>query len=196
MIEGLFLASQGFFGGYYGGAFGNLLASWEQAGVFSYILPFLIIFALVFGILTQSNIFKENRTINAILALAVGLLSLQFDVVPIFFSELFPRVGIGLAVILVILIFTALFLNPSDKWQMYILWGVGVVTVIVILLQTAWATGFGFSSYLPFLGYYWDEIFALIAIAIVIAVIIISGKDKSETGMDSIIAKRLLAAGK
>ncbi len=187
MIEGLFLATQGF----YGGAFGNVLATWEQVGIFSYVLPFLIIFSLVFGILSRVNLFKDNRTINAILALSVGLLSLQFDFVPIFFSEIFPRVGIGLAVILVVLIFTMLFSNPDDRWQMYLLWGIGMVTVIVILLQTSWATGFGYSSYWGFLGYYWQEIFAIGAIAVIIVAIIISARSPNQNAYNSAIAQSI-----
>ena len=46
MINGVFLQSFGFFGG----GFGNLLSQLEQLGFFSYVLPFLLIFALVFGI--------------------------------------------------------------------------------------------------------------------------------------------------
>ena len=37
------------------------------------------------------------------IALAVAFMSLQFDVVSMFFSELFPRFGVGLSIILVIL---------------------------------------------------------------------------------------------
>jgi len=85
MFEGLFLTSHGFYGGVYGGAFGGLLAAWEQAGVFSYVLPFLLIFAMVFGILTKVKLFGEARSVNAILALVVGLLALQFSAVPFFF---------------------------------------------------------------------------------------------------------------
>jgi len=90
--------------GYYGGTFGGVLSYMEQAGFFAYILPFLLIFALVFGILTKTQIFKNNKAINGIIALVVGLLSLQFDFVPIFFSEIFPRMGVGLAIILALLI--------------------------------------------------------------------------------------------
>lgn len=193
MLEGLFLASHGFLGGAYGGAFGELIIAWEQAGIFSYVLPFLLIFAMVFGILTKINLFGENRAINAILALTVGLLSLQFSVVPFFFSEIFPRVGIGLSIILIILIFTSMFSNPEDKWQMYILWAVSVIIVIVILLQTATATGF--STYFPFFSYYGYEIFYIGAFIVIIAVVVIGAKPKSTTEMKSPIAQLLRTAG-
>ncbi len=133
-------------GGYYGGTFGEVISYMEQAGFFSYILPFLLIFALVFGILTRTQIFKNNKGINAILALVVGLLSLQFNFVPIFFSEIFPRLGIGLAIILALLILAGLFFDPKNKLVNYSLLAVGVIVFLVVLIQTAgwvgWTSGF------------------------------------------------------
>ena len=132
--------------GYYGGTFGGILSYMEQAGFFAYILPFLLIFALVFGILTKTQIFKNNKAINGIIALVVGLLSLQFDFVPIFFSEIFPRMGVGLAIILALLILAGLFFDPRSKLINYSLLFVGVVVFLVVLIQTAgwvgWTSGF------------------------------------------------------
>jgi len=45
--EVLSLASYGFF---QGGGIGDLFNYWEQAGVFSYVLPFLLIFCIVLRI--------------------------------------------------------------------------------------------------------------------------------------------------
>ena len=103
------------FGGFYGGSFGDLLLYWEQLGVFSYVLPFLLIFAVVFGILTKIKVFGDHRGLNAVIALVVGLLSLQYNLVPIFFSEIFPRVGIAISIILVLLVLVGLFLDPESK---------------------------------------------------------------------------------
>lgn len=182
------------FSGFYGGGFGELLNYWEQAGFFSYVIPFLLIFAIVFGILTQMNMFgrkKETggRTVNAIIALSVSLLSLQFDLVPRFFSEIFPRVGIGLAIILVIIIITSLFTDPEQKWQMYIMWGLSVLVVIIIMIQTAGAVGW--ASFLPFLGYNWPYTLSIIIFIVVIAVVIGSARDKSTTEAKSPFAKML-----
>ena len=70
--------------GFYGGSIGNLLAQWEQIGMFSYILPFLLLFALIFGILSRIKIF-DNKSLNTVISLAVSLMALQYDYVPRFF---------------------------------------------------------------------------------------------------------------
>jgi len=167
MIERLFsLASYGYFEG---GAIGDMLNYWEQAGFFTYILPFLLIFSLVFGILTQIKIFKDNKAINGIIALAVGLMALQFPMVSQFFSEIFPRLGIGLAIILIIMIFVGMFADPDSNAIMYTLLGIGAIIVIVILVKTAGAVGW--SS-----GWWWQENWPMVAgivgLFIVIGIII------------------------
>jgi hypothetical protein len=167
MIEGLMLASGGYFGSFYGGAMGDVLARWEQAGVFSYMLPFLLIFAVVFGILGQTRIFQENRTINGIIALVVALLALQFDIVPLFFSEIFPRVGIGLAIILVAMILLGMF-APNRTWVTYTFFAIGAVIFVYILGSVSGL--FGFGGNLGFLVYeYLHWIVLIVLVGVVIA---------------------------
>jgi hypothetical protein len=164
------------FGGYYGGGFSELLAYMEQAGFFAYVLPFLLIFALVFGILTRTQIFKKNKAVNAIISLVVGLLALQFNFVPLFFSEIFPRLGIGLAIILALLILVGLFM-PSEKqaWTNWLLLIAGFVVFVVVLVRTfGWLGWGGFS-----LWYYnWPQIiFVALIIGAIIWVLVQKPKD-------------------
>ena len=130
---------------------GNLLSQLEQLGFFSYVLPFLLIFALIFGILMRVKIFENNKAINAIIALSVGLMALQFNFVPIFFSEIFPRLGVGLSVILGLLILVGLFSDYSDPDKRgiatLIIWVVGLITFIVIIVQSFGSSVFTYSSF-------------------------------------------------
>ena len=156
-------------GGFYGGSIGNLLLYWEQAGFFSYILPFLLIFAIVFGILTKAKVFGEqNKGLNAVIAIAVGLLSLQFNFVPLFFSEIFPRLGIGLSVILALFILVGLFLpSKSETISNFILLAVGVIVFLVVITKTFGYFGYGIgTSY-----WIWDNLQWIITAIIVIVAI-------------------------
>jgi hypothetical protein len=173
-------------GGYYGGTFGNLLSSMEQAGFFAYILPFLLIFALVFGILTRTQIFKDNKAINGVIALVVGLLSLQFNFVPIFFSEIFPRLGVGLAIILALLILAGLFFDPKNKLVNYSLLLVGVIVFLVVLIQTfgwvGWTSGF-------ILYDSWPTIVMVIVVLAVLALIFNSVSPKKKLKLPEYTAR-------
>jgi len=98
-----------------GGAVGNLLFQWEQAGVFSYVLPFLLIFALIFAILEKTNLFGGNKAVNVILSLSIGLMALQFNFVSYFFSEIFPRMGVLLSIMVVAMVLLGLFFKFQDE---------------------------------------------------------------------------------
>ncbi len=161
---------------YGGGEIGRFIDALSQAGFFSYILPFLLIFALVFGILTRLKLFEQTKAVNAIIALAIGLLALQFDFVPAFFSDIFPRVGIGLGIILVILIIMGLFV-PKATWVPYALFGISALVVIVILIQTGGVfgsdIGYWFYNNWPFLA-------GLIFVIVLFAIAVGASSEKKE----------------
>jgi hypothetical protein len=121
----------------FSGGFQGVLNSLESAGFFSYALPFLLIFALVFGVLTRMQLFKENKAITAIIALAVGLMSLQFNLVPQFFAKIFPSFSIGLIIILVILILIGLFTDPNKPWIMYTLLAIAAIIAVVVVVSSS-----------------------------------------------------------
>ena len=171
--EMIFLASGSAFSS---GTIGDLLSKWEQAGFFTYLLPFLLIFALVFGILTKINIFKDNKMVNGIIALAVALMSLQFSFVSDFFVQIFPRLGVGLAIILAVLILVGLFMDSESKAINYVLLGIAVIVFGSILIQSAVATGWES-------GQWWQDNWQTIigAIFLIVVVIVIIGSSGSKT---------------
>ena len=162
------------FGGFYGGEIGNVLASWEQAGVFSYVLPFLLIFAIVFGILAKIKVFGDNRALNAVIALVIGLLALQFELVPIFFSEIFPRLGVALSILLVLVVLAGLFFDTSEnKVINYLLLGVAIIIFLTILVKSSGQLGW-YSGYWWYAN--WPKILIVVAVLGALAAVISSGK--------------------
>ncbi|GBE19793.1 MAG TPA: hypothetical protein ENG87_03410 [Candidatus Pacearchaeota archaeon] len=152
MLKEVVLASYTYFDG---GAIGEMFTIWEQAGFFSYIMPFLLIFSLIFAILERIKIFKDNKAINGIIAAVVGLMSLQVPMVSQFFAEIFPRLGIGLAILLVVLILVGLFIDPEKGGFTVTLFVIGLIILIAVLIQTA--GGLGWSS-----GSWWADNWQLI----------------------------------
>ena len=162
---------------------GIILQQWADLGIFFYVLPFLLIFALVFAILQKINILgprgadgkgEDNRGINAIIALAIALMSLQFDAVPLFFQTIFPKVGIALSIILSAMILVGLFGDFHKRTgTTLIMWTIGGVAFIIILLQT-------FQDYNWWTGSFWQynmsAIVAGIIVIILVMVVINSGK--------------------
>lgn len=181
MIEVVTLASYTNFGS---GVLGNTLSQWQQSGLFDYILPFIIIFALVFGLLTRMNMFGDSsKGVNAIIALAVGLISLQSNYVSSFFSEVFPRFGVGLGIILVALILLGMFVESKSIKIFLIL---GIIVAIFIFSTTFNALNWGSYNVSSFLGS-----FGPLIVLIVIVAIAVSSTSKSSPS-DSLLARSLL----
>ncbi|MDE1848415.1 MAG: hypothetical protein KGH55_00035 [Nanoarchaeota archaeon] len=117
--------------------FQGFLNSLADVGFFSYALPFLLIFSLVFGILIRTGIFKENKGVISIIALVVALMALQFNTVPEFFSKIFPSMGIGLSIILVILIIIGLFTDPTKPAITITLFVVAALVALVVIVTSS-----------------------------------------------------------
>jgi hypothetical protein len=159
----------------------EVLNIWNDIGVFSYVIPFLLIFAVVFAILDKTKMLSgkesENRGIIAIIAVSIGLLSLQFDFVSEFFAVVFPRFGIGLALFLVVLIFLGFF-YPEGKegWSGKVAWvGWTVGVGVFIWALASWDE---WSAYSGFGGWFVENVWALIILGVLIAIIFIVKRPK------------------
>ena len=199
MANGVFLA---FYSSIGGGAIGDLLFRWEQAGVFSYVLPFLFIFALVYGLLSKMNLFghktdsgKEgSRGINVVLSVAVALMALQFDLVSIFFAEIFPKVGVGLAIIFALFIIVGLFWpnHGGFNWVM-IIFGLLVVAYIIFSSLGVLGSIFGpsFSS-MGINGWDWGTIIAVVVfVGLFIAIIMPPRANVNRAAPDNLLLRSL-----
>lgn len=121
-----------------GNGLGGILDNLAQLGFFTYALPFLLIFALVFGILMKMNLFKDNtKGIAAIISLAVALMALQFSAVPQFFSQIFPSLGIGLSIILVVLVVVGFFSDPDKPWIKATFFVIAAIVALVVIVSSS-----------------------------------------------------------
>ncbi len=167
MITGAFLQ---FFSLY------DLYAQWESSGVFDFLLPALLIFSVIFGILTSTNILGGNRGINFAVAASAALMAMRLRVVSDFFSLILPGLGIGVAVLVVLLVMAGLFMSNANwrQWMPTFFWGgliIGLIIVISVLNSLAW-----FGS--PWWQTNWTSIIWIIAIFAVLAPLFAGPKDE------------------
>jgi hypothetical protein len=165
------------FGGFGGFNFADMLNQFEQMGFFRYVLPFLLIFALIYALTSQIPLFKENKGAAVIVALAVGLLSLQFDYVPAFFQAIFPNLGIGLSVLLAGLILAGAFISGEGSFK-WIFFGLGALIFLVVFLTSF--SSYQFAGSWQWSGWWADYggiiLFLLMITGVIIAVTVASKK--------------------
>ena len=121
----------------------DILNQWQSWGVYDVILPFLLIFAITYGILAQIKTFGDNRAVSVVSAVVIGMFAISVDYVSVFFREIFPRVAIGLSVILALLILAGMFIVDDEK--RYWAWAFGAIAFIAWLISVAGSfDGWGF----------------------------------------------------
>ncbi len=146
------------------------------------ILPFLLVFVLIFAILQKSKILGEGKAqIDALVGLAVGLIVIGFPVPRNIIVNLMPWMAVGVSVILVFLIlygFVAGDLSGDKvpKW-MKVTFGVlaGLFVIGVVMYVTKlWSLvlgGFSFGSE------FWVNV-AVIALIVGAMIVAVTGAKK------------------
>lgn len=162
------------------GSIADIFFQWEFLGVFDFVLPFLLVFAIVFGILSATSILGKNKGVSVIIALVIGLMSIRYtDFFSGFLSELFPRLGIGIAILLTLMILVGLFIAKEEqRYWYYGLGAIGAVIAIVVVWQSLERRGLtgggGVGS--DTVGFI---ILAVLLIGVIIAVAVGGGKEDS-----------------
>ena len=150
------------------------------------LLPFLLVFVVVFAILQKSKILGEGKAqIDAIVALVIGLLLIGIKQPREIIIGIMPWMAVGISVILVFLIlygFVAGDLSKAPDW-MKITFGIlaGLFTIGVILYVSGfggvimgWFAGSGNSAI-------WMNVLMVALVIGAMAVAMMSGKKKNDS---------------
>lgn len=121
----------------------DLIAAGKDMGIFEFYLPFVIMFAVLYGLLGKSKIFGDSekdrkvRAINLIIALAASVFVMAYTPVGItlttFFSNLFTNALIAIVTMLVFLMLVSLILGAFGG-EMKLEKGVKFVVLFLVIL--------------------------------------------------------------
>ncbi len=151
----------------------DILYQWEYLGVYDFILPFLLIFAIIYGITSSTKFMGDNKGVYVVISVAIALIAVRYThTVSDFMEEIFPRLGIGIVVILTILILVGMFIAQDET--RYWGWGLaglaGIIGLIVIYQSfdaVYWLGGYG-------LGIDSAELIAWLILGILIVITIVA----------------------
>lgn len=107
------------------------------------ILPFLLVFTLIFAILEKTKILGDGkRQIDAIVALVIGLIFVAFGTATDIVVRMIPILGIALVVILVFMILLGSLFQPGQfKIEGWLKIVIGVLIAIVVAATVLILTG-------------------------------------------------------
>ncbi|HEB46888.1 MAG TPA: hypothetical protein ENI22_00270 [Candidatus Pacearchaeota archaeon] len=154
----------------------------QQPIVSDFILPFLLIFFLVFGILMKTKIFGDkNPQLNAFIAFIVGLVFVAAIEPKLIVENLVLTLTVAIVVVFIILLLWGFVAGEGglkfENAPNALKWFVGIVFVIFALAALLWATGAqgGFFDFLFRQGWssdFWTN-FAFLAVIIIALVVVL-----------------------
>ena len=160
---------------------GNIL---QSEVLTRFILPFLLVFFIVFAILEKTKLFGEGKKqLNALISFVIGLIfvSVLFPVLVI--NNLILFLTVALVSIFVLLLIWGFIFGDAKGFKLpdWMKIGLVVITGIAFIVAIIWATGFldkigEFLFKQSWSKSFWTNFSFIIAIAIALALILSSKK--------------------
>lgn len=91
----------------------DLLGYWSNLGVFDILLPFLLIFAIVFSLLDRTKVLGDKKNVNLVVAFVVGILFLRNDYFVFLTTRFLSNVGFALLFFIMLLLVAGTFFGPG-----------------------------------------------------------------------------------
>jgi len=149
------------------------------------ILPFLLVFVLIFAILQKSKVLGEGKAqIDALISLAIALILIGVPVARDVIVGIIPWLAVGVAVILVFMIlygFAAGDLKTGETWMKIVF---GILAGLFVIGTVIYVTGLWDSVSGIFSGGsdLWANIVIIIIVVGAVAFAIASGKSSDSGG--------------
>jgi len=118
----------------------GVIDTWRRFGIFDFILPFLLVFGIVYGILERTQLFgdKAGKSVNAIIAFAIAMTTTLSSWFISFLTGFLPWVSTISIVIITGLMLVAMFAGDFNALKanpnMLKIGGVIVVIALVAVL--------------------------------------------------------------
>lgn len=153
--------------------------------VIELLLPFILVFVIVFAILQKAEIFgKGKKQIDVLVALVIGLLFIAVRQAVGIVLDLIPLVAIGLVIILLLFLLVGSVAKEGDYEKAFPKWlrlGVMIVAIIFIIIAVLWATGLWNTAYDYFSGE-GSNLFVNLLVLIIVGVAIAAVVWKPKSG--------------
>lgn len=149
------------------------------------LLPFILIFTLVFAVLQKSEILGAGKKqLDALVAFSIALLTIAFANAVNIIVQLIPVLAVGLVVILVFMVLWGSVVGKHEGIQnVYVKWAFGILVLIVVAGATLYYTG-AIDSVTDYFdtasSSLWTNILFLVLIGGAVVAVVWSGKSGSE----------------
>ncbi len=113
--------------------FYQLVSAFDELGGYDILLPFILVFTLVFAVLQKIKLFGTNsKNINAVVSLVISIFFLQNTYLIFILQKFLPNVSIFLVIFLMFLMLLGIFSGGSAPGNLFV--GIAVIVSIIAVL--------------------------------------------------------------
>lgn len=151
------------------------------------VLPFILIFTLVFAVLQKSKILGEGKNqLDALVSFSVALLTIAFANAVNVIIQLVPVLAVGLVVILVFMVlWGSIYGHHQGFKNNFVKWAFGILVLIVVASATLYYTG-AIDSVTDYFDTasdgLWSSVLFIVLIAGAVAAVVWSNKPSNSEG--------------
>lgn len=151
----------------------------------SFVYPFLLVFAIVFGVLEKTKLLGEDKKqLNAILAFVVGLIFVAAVEPKLIVENLIMFLSVAIVIVFVVMLVWGFMSGGEVKFEGTLKWipfGLAIIAIIIFLFITTgiWDTVIETLFEQDWSEDVWTNIIFVVVIAAAIAFMIGVGKSKS-----------------
>lgn len=113
--------------------FYNIFGELEVMGLFDIILPFLLVFSIIFAIINQTKILGGKKNIDVIVGFVIALLAVRNEYFVELMKTFLPNVAMFMIIILMFLLVLGIFAGQKKEWK-NTAFAVGFVISIIFIL--------------------------------------------------------------
>lgn len=113
----------------------ELILNWQDIGVFNILLPFVLVFAISYGVFSKISLFgTASNKINVVVSFVLALLFLQNDVLIVRLQAFLPQISFALIAILMGLMILSIFSSKTGvAWGEKAGWVAIIISVVVLV---------------------------------------------------------------
>lgn len=164
-------------------ALGVTIEFFKRFGVFDVILPFLLVFTVVFAILQKSQILGENKkNLDATVAFVVAMLVVAATRITGIINEALPAIVLLIIVSMSFLLLVGMFVKPGEifknlegPWVKFLMILLFIAVILIFLANIRMESGDSWLEYtLNYVSEYWSGavVGSIILVVIFIAAIL------------------------
>jgi|TARA_Y100000310_G_C20633672_1_gene790024 hypothetical protein len=123
--------------------FTSLAQILERVGFITVLLPFVLVFAIVFGILQQTKVLSDKKNLNAMVAFVISM----FVVASLQLVEQLHTIVAWMGIVVIVLLFVMMIFGVSGikidkkKWYWHVILVALIGVVLMVVLSTIFNTG-------------------------------------------------------